>query len=289
MRKLEPNIKRRPSWLKVSGFGSRKYLEVTQLLKEYNLHTVCQEANCPNRGECYTSGTATFLILGPNCTRNCSFCNVTHGKAKPVDEREPERVARTVDILNLKHAVITSVTRDDLPDGGARQFVEVIRAIRKLPEKIIIEVLTPDFQENMSALNKIFQEKPEIFNHNIETVSRLYPSVRPQADYQRSLRILKAASDYQSMAVKSGLMVGLSESMEELDGLFGDLASSGVDYLTIGQYLAPSQKHHPIVKYYHPDEFDKLARLAESAGIEHVFSAPLVRSSYRAFNLFHSQ
>ncbi len=279
---IKNRVVSKPSWLKVKASGDSRYLEIQSLLKKHNLHTVCQEANCPNRGECFTSGTATFLILGPNCTRNCSFCNVNHDSIFPVDSDEPRNVARTVEIMKLKHAVITSVTRDDLPDGGASQFAECIREIRKLERNISIEVLTPDFQGDEESLRVVLDEKPEVFNHNVETVPRLYDEVRPQADYQQSLDVLAFASTYGNIAVKSGLMVGLGEEVEELVKVFGDLTRAGVKYLTIGQYLSPSKKHHPVVKYYHPDDFDRLADLARTKGIKSVFSAPLVRSSYHA-------
>ncbi len=279
----------KPPWLKVRAGRDDRYRQVQSLLKEQHLHTVCQEANCPNRGECFSSGTATFLILGPTCTRNCRFCNVTHGAAAPVDTNEPAHVARTVEILQLRHAVITSVTRDDLPDGGAAQFAAVINAIRALERKVSVEVLTPDFKGNRESLGTVFEADPDIFNHNVETVPRLYPAVRPQADYERSMNVLRFASESGRMAVKSGLMVGLGETIDELENLFFDLYQAGVEYLTIGQYLAPSQNHYPIAKFYHPDEFLDLGRRAEKIGIKYVFSAPLVRSSYHAGEQFHSQ
>lgn len=257
------------------------------LLKSNNLHTVCQEANCPNRGECFSSGTATFLIMGPKCTRNCRFCDVTPGKTSPLDLNEPERVAETVELLKLRHAVVTSVTRDDLPDGGAGQFALVIEAIRARRPSTTIEVLTPDFKGNREAAEKVFEAVPEVFNHNVETVARLYTEVRPQADYRRSLTLLNWGREYGGMAVKSGLMVGLGETVEELEEVFHDMARHGVEFLTIGQYLAPSPDHYPIRKYYHPEEFDRLAVKAREAGIGNVFSAPLVRSSYHAGQKFH--
>jgi lipoic acid synthetase len=272
----------KPDWLKVKVRLDGHYLEVQSLLKKHNLHTVCQEANCPNRGECFSSGTATFLIMGPNCTRRCRFCNVTGGAVGQLDRDEPQRVAETVKIMKLKHAVVTSVTRDDLPDGGAGHFAEVIRAIRARCPGTTIEVLTPDFKGSLPALNAVFAERPEVFNHNLETVKRLYPEVRPQAVYDRSLAVLAAARAFGDMVVKSGLMVGLGETVEELADAFDDLAHAGVESLTIGQYLAPSKNHHPVVKYYHPDEFSSLAVVATRAGIRQVFADPLVRSSYHA-------
>jgi len=276
----------KPPWLKVRACGNRKYLEVQSLLREHHLHTVCQEANCPNRGECFSSGTATFLIMGPNCTRNCAFCNVTHGKAAPLSDDEPAQVARTVDILKLKHAVVTSVTRDDLPDGGARRFAEVIAAIRDLEQGVTIEVLTPDFRGRMEHVQVVLDAEPDVFNHNVETAPRLYREVRPAADYRQSLAVLKYAADDGRAAVKSGLMVGLGETIEELHSVFSDLHSAGVELLTIGQYLSPSKEHHPVIRYYHPTEFDELADAARKIGIKSVFSGPLVRSSYHAREQF---
>lgn len=279
----------KPSWLKVRACGSKRYLELQSLLRKYSLHTVCQEANCPNRSECFSSGTATFLILGPNCTRNCTFCNVTHGEVHPVDENEPVNLACAVDVLGLSHVVITSVTRDDLPDGGAGQFVKVIRAIRRTNEHITIEILTPDFMGCRKDVEMVLEAQPDVFNHNIETVPRLYSKVRPDADYERSLQILKIASKTGKIAVKSGIMVGLGEAMSELRIVLKDLYSAGVEYLTIGQYLAPSENHHPIAKYYHPSDFVVLADMARRCGIRSVLAAPLVRSSYRAKELYRSQ
>ncbi|MEW5923769.1 MAG: lipoyl synthase [Candidatus Zixiibacteriota bacterium] len=282
---METNSKlpvNKPPWLKVRACGNHKYLEVQSLLKEHNLHTVCQEANCPNRGECFSSGTATFLIMGPNCTRNCSFCNVTPGHAAPLDEQEPARAARTVEILGIKHAVITSVTRDDLPDGGAQHFGKVIQAIRALKKEISIEVLTPDFRGVFDHVRTVLDARPDIFNHNVETVPSLYRTVRPGAVYNRSLDVLKFAANDGRAAVKSGLMVGLGETIEELHDVFADLYDAGVTFLTIGQYLSPSKNHHPVVRYYHPSEFEELAAKAREIGIKSVFSGPLVRSSYHA-------
>jgi lipoyl synthase len=272
----------RPEWLRVKAPGDKRYLEVRALLQKHHLHTVCQEANCPNRGECFSSGTATFLILGPNCTRNCRFCNITNGPVSPPDNSELDNVARTVELLGLKHAVITSVTRDDLPDGGAAQFAGVIRAIQGLGKKVTIEVLTPDFKGSIDSITTVLEAGPDVFNHNVETVPRLYQAVRPEADYDMSLGVLKTAADTQKVMTKSGLMVGLGETEEELVQVFADLSEAGVDFLTIGQYLPPSRGHYPVVKYYHPSEFKSLAEQAKGAGIGSVFSAPLVRSSYHA-------
>ncbi|UCD16380.1 MAG: lipoyl synthase [Candidatus Zixiibacteriota bacterium] len=277
----------RPEWLKVRVCGSPEYLEVQSLLKQHDLHTVCQEANCPNRAECFSKGTATFLIMGPNCTRNCRFCNVAHGATAEPDAAEPAHIARTVALLGIKHAVITSVTRDDLPDGGAGHFVRVVKAIRGLERGVTVEVLTPDFQGDPEALRKVLAVAPEVFNHNVETVPRLYPKVRPAANYRRSLKILGMAADHGDLLVKSGIMVGLGESAEELRLVFRDLKVSGVTLLTVGQYLPPSARHYPVARYYHPDEFNLLARQAREAGIPRVLAGPLVRSSYHAEEQYH--
>lgn len=282
-------ILEKPPWLKVRACGSGKYLELQALLKEHHLHTVCQEANCPNRGECFSLGTATFLIMGPNCTRNCTFCNVTHGKCSPLDHTEPKHIARAVALLGLQHAVITSVTRDDLTDGGAGHFVRVIEAVRALPREITIEVLTPDFKGAEKDILTVLRAGPDVFNHNVETVPRLYKAVRPQADFERSLKVLKMARDYRHATVKSGLMVGLGETADELREVFIALKEAGVKMLTIGQYLAPSPRHHPVVRYYPPDAFTALAEEARRCGIASVFAAPLVRSSYQAGRQYRSQ
>lgn len=273
---------KKPSWLKVKAFSGEGFDRVSRLLKENGLNTVCQAANCPNRGECFNRGTATFLILGPVCTRNCRFCDVKVGQPARVDVDEPLRVARLAGELGLRHVVITSVTRDDLPDGGAGQFVEVVRQLRKEVRDVTVEILTPDFAVQPEARHMIVSCRPDIFNHNVETVPRLYPDVRPQADYRGSLRLLNFVATESNITVKSGLMVGMGETFDELNEVFRDLADSGVSILTVGQYLAPSKDHYPVNRYLHPDEFVELRCLAEQAGIEKVFAAPLVRSSYLA-------
>jgi lipoic acid synthetase len=273
---------RKPSWLKVKAFGGQRFNDVSLILRERGLFTVCQEANCPNRGECYNRGTATFLILGPRCTRNCAFCDVSPGRPAPVNEREPQMVAEAASIMKLKHVVVTSVTRDDLADGGAGQFAQTIREIRRRLPECTIEVLTPDFKGSLESLDMVMQAGPDIFNHNVETVPRLYPEVRPSADYQRSLDLLETAATEYKARTKSGLMVGLGETRDELISVFHDLAAHKVTMLTIGQYLAPSPDHHPVIRYVPPDEFDDLAGLAREAGIAKVFAGPLVRSSYLA-------
>jgi len=281
----EDTSQRKPPWLKVTGFSGVAYDGVRGLLKQYGLNTVCQSANCPNRGECFNRGTATFLILGPLCTRNCRFCDVPSGKPKPPDPSEPSRVAAVALKLKLRHVVITSVTRDDLPDGGARQFAETVRGIRRhLPESTI-EVLTPDFKGTPAALEVVMAAAPDVFNHNLETIPRLYETVRPGADYQRSLDLLREAHDRYGAITKSGLMLGLGETIDELKEVFEDLAENQVSMLTIGQYLSPSREHLPVVRYVPPEEFDELAEVARSVGIRRVFSGPLVRSSYLADTL----
>lgn len=277
---------RKPSWLTVKGFGGEAFNRVNGLVREFELSTVCHEANCPNRGECFNRGTAVFMILGPNCTRGCRFCNVASGSPSPIDPHEPQRVAMAARKLGLRHVVITSVTRDDLEDGGAGHFAQTIEAVRhELPESTI-EVLTPDFQGSQSSLITVLDARPDVFNHNVETVPRLYPRVRPQANYERSLDLLRRAGLSSAARIKSGLMVGLGETREELKQVFVDLANSHVSLLTIGQYLAPSRRHLPVERFLPPEEFTLLQQEAENAGIAGVFSAPLVRSSYLADSLF---
>lgn len=273
---------RKPSWLKVRGFGGTEFNRVSGLLKDLELDTVCQEANCPNRGECFGRGTAVFLLMGPRCTRNCRFCNVQTGKASPLDPNEPSRVAEASARLKLRHVVITSVTRDDLPDGGAARFAQTVTAVRAALPRSTIEVLTPDFRGSRDSLATVMAARPDVFNHNVETVPRLYQRVRPAADYRQSLGLLHAASEYRQCLIKSGLMVGLGETVDEMTQVFGDLAAVGVSLLTIGQYLAPSSAHIPIARFVTPEEFAKYQTMAEHAGITSVFSGPLVRSSYLA-------
>lgn len=273
---------RKPPWLKVTAFSGSGYERVSHLLTDQSLHTVCQEANCPNRGECFNRGTATFLIMGPQCTRNCRFCNIQTGRPAALDAGEPARIAEVAARLKLRHVVVTSVTRDDLPDGGAGHFAATVTELRKRLPKASIELLTPDFRDCPEALPIIIKASPEVFNHNVETVPRLYTTVRPGADYRRSLDLLRHMARQSDMVIKSGLMVGLGETNDELEAVFADLADAGVQVLTIGQYLAPSKKHHPIDRYVPPEEFDRLAKAARASGIGKVFAAPLVRSSYRA-------
>ena len=273
---------RKPPWLKVTAFGGEGYERVSHLLADLHLNTVCQAANCPNRGECFNRGTATFLIMGSICTRSCTFCNIGNGRPAVLDPEEPARLAEMAARLELKHVVVTSVTRDDLPDGGAAHFAEVVRQLRLRLPSATVELLAPDFRGVPGAADTIIAAAPDVFNHNVETVPRLYAEVRPGADYRRSLDLLRYVRDHSILLTKSGLMVGLGETETELEAVFEDLASTGVSILTIGQYLAPSPKHHPVVRYVSPEEFDRLAKTARDAGIGQVVSAPLVRSSYRA-------
>jgi len=279
--------KRKPDWLKVSIRSGQGSGQVKEILERLSLNTVCKEANCPNLMECFCRKTATFMILGRVCTRNCTFCNVIKGNTEKVDPDEPLHVAEAVRELELNHVVITSVTRDDLPDGGAGHFVKVIEEIKKFDSRVTIEVLIPDFNGDPSALRKIVEAEPQIINHNVETVERLYPEVRPMASYSRSLELLSRVKQMNgSILTKSGIMVGLGEKKEEVIKVFEDLRSSGCNILTVGQYLAPSEKHHPVVEYIHPDLFEEYKRIGLEMGFRFVASAPLVRSSYHADKVF---
>ncbi|MBP7071865.1 MAG: lipoyl synthase [Clostridia bacterium] len=276
-------IKRKPDWLRIDLNKGRSLNYVKEILSRFSLNTVCEEANCPNRMECFSKKTATFMILGSQCTRNCRFCNVTHGTPQPVDPEEPDKVAKAAAELELKHVVVTSVTRDDLPDGGARHFSRVIKAIKSLSSDTVVEVLIPDFRGSFAALETVVKAKPEVLNHNIETVPRLYPEVRPAAIYERSLELLSRVKSIDgSMLTKSGIMVGLGEKEEEVFRVFNDLRSAGCDFLTIGQYLAPSAGHYPVAEYISPEIFKMYKEKALSLGFSFVASAPLVRSSYNA-------
>ncbi|WP_373897995.1 lipoyl synthase [Haloimpatiens sp. FM7315] len=278
---------KKPEWLKVKISLNKNSSEINNLLKDLNLNTVCDEALCPNRGECFCKGTATFMILGKNCTRNCRFCNVTKSKPEPVNEDEPRNLAKAVEILKLKYVVITSVTRDDLEDGGASQFVKVIREIRKLNKGVTIEVLIPDFKGNEEALKAVMDEKPDILNHNVETVPNLYSTVRPMAIYKRSLKVLENAKQInKSILTKSGIMLGLGETKDEVVALMRDLREVDCDILTIGQYLQPSKLHHEVVEYVHPDVFKEYENIGKGLGFKYIASAPLVRSSYNAKDVF---
>ncbi|HBC95845.1 MAG TPA: lipoyl synthase [Clostridium sp.] len=274
---------RKPDWLKIKIRGGESSGEVKNILKKYSLNTVCREANCPNRMECFSRKRATFMILGKNCTRNCTFCNVNKAKPERVDEREPLNIARAIDRLGLRHAVITSVTRDDLEDGGAYHFARVIEEIKKLKKNITIEVLIPDFKGDRCALKKVVDAKPDVINHNVETAPRLYKDVRPMAIYERSLNLLNDVKELDgSIFTKSGFMLGLGEEREDVIGLLKDLRKVDCDIVTIGQYLAPSSKHHPVEEYVHPSVFEEYRKIGLELGFKYVASSPLVRSSYRA-------
>lgn len=273
----------RPDWLKVRFPGGENYHELKRLMRSLNLHTICEEALCPNIGECWGNRTATFLILGDICTRNCGFCNVRTGRPIGLDREEPERLARAVQYLGLRHIVITSVTRDDLPDGGAEIYAETIRRLRAYNPNCGIEVLIPDFQGNWDALRVVMEARPDILNHNLETVPRLYRRVRPKAIYTQSLELLRRAREMApDVVTKSGLMVGLGETRQELSQVFRDLRANGVDILTVGQYLRPTMRHLPVERYVPPEEFADYKREALALGFRHVESGPLVRSSYHA-------
>ena len=274
---------KRPDWLRVRYKAGYDFNKVEELLERLNLHTVCEEAACPNKGECFNRKTATFMILGSVCTRNCAFCNVSGGKPEEVMAAEPANIAEAVKELGLKHVVITSVTRDDLPDGGAAHFADVIRKIKESAGQTIIEVLIPDFQGDKDALKTVINAGPDIINHNVETIPALYSEVRPQADYRQSIELLgrvKELSD--NIYTKSGIMLGLGESDDEVFRVFEDLRSVGCDFLTVGQYLSPSEAHHPVIAWITPEHFTHIGKTALEMGFKHVASAPLVRSSYLA-------
>ena len=281
---VRPYRERKPPWFKVKAPGSPKYLELKAKIDGASLHTVCEEAACPNIGECWQSGTATFMILGDTCTRRCGFCNVKTGQPTHHDPLEPLRVAQKVKEMDLRHAVITSVDRDDLPDLGSTAFVGVIRSIRRLSPGTKVEVLTPDFRGQEMPLARVIAERPDVFNHNVETVPRLYPLARRGSKFLRSCRVLENAKEMggDGVVTKSGLMTGLGESKEELVDTFGILRDHGVQVLTVGQYLRPTENHLPVVRYWHPDEFAELEREAYAMGFESVAAGPLVRSSYHA-------
>jgi len=272
----------KPKYLKIKDFDCKKYLETLNLIKKHHLSTVCLSANCPNRYHCFSNGTATFMILGEVCTRNCRYCNIKSKKPEKVDEKEPKRLALAVKKLNLDYVVITSVARDDLEDGGSSCFVSSINEIRK-NNSSNIEILIPDFKGNKLALGKVVKGKPEVINHNIETVKELFSRLRPQGDYNRSLSLLKNIKNINpSTITKSGLMVGLGETKDQILKTLKDLKKAKVDILTIGQYLAPSSKHANIEKYYSETEFLELKNIAKDLGFKEVVSGPMIRSSYKA-------
>jgi lipoic acid synthetase len=279
---------RRPDWLKVRIPSGENFFEVRRILRSHKLNTICEDAMCPNIAECWGKHrTATFMILGDICTRACAFCAVTSGRPTEYDLMEPARVAAAIADLKLKHAVVTSVDRDDLKDGGAMIFAETVRQIRRLDRNVKIELLTPDFQGSLDSVRTIIDAGPDIFSHNIETVRRLYPTIRFKSDYTTSFGLLKAAKGMASeIFIKTGIMIGLGETKEEITELMQHAVEAGVDILTIGQYLRPSIKHAEIKKYYHPDEFAELRDLGRGLGIKWVFSGPLVRSSYHAEDVF---
>lgn len=282
-------MQRKPDWLRVRLSDTKKYNSVNDVIKARQLNTVCEGANCPNRVHCYSQKTATFLILGEQCTRNCRFCNIEQGELPQPDLSEPERVALGIKDLGLAHAVITSVTRDDLSDGGASVFAMTVQAIRRHSPETIIELLIPDMQGNKEAIDVVMATMPEVLNHNIETVHRLYPMVRPEADYDQSLEVLRyVKAKYPEILTKSGLMLGLGESIDEVKSVMRDLRDAQVDFITIGQYLQPSPKHYELVAYITPEVFGQLEAYGKSIGFKGIASAPLVRSSYYAKELYEA-
>ena len=276
-------IKKKPSWIRSRLINSQNFFLTKSIINQKKIHTVCQEANCPNITECWSKRHATFLIMGDVCTRACAFCDIKTGKPKPLDLFEPIKIAKATKELNLKHVVITSVDRDDLIDGGAEHFSKVIHEVRKMNNSTTIEVLTPDFLRKGKAFTKVVLAEPDVFNHNIETVPSLYLKVRPGSRYFASLELLKSVKQMdKTIFTKSGIMLGMGEKRDEILQVMDDLKSADVDFITIGQYLQPSVKHHPLERYVHPDEFKELKRIAESKGFLIVASSPLTRSSYHA-------
>lgn len=283
--KIEPSQpKRKPEWIRAKSHGDPRVQHIKDMLREHNLHSVCEEAACPNLGECFAHGTATFLIMGNICTRRCPFCDVAHGRPDPLDENEPAHLAKTIAAMQLKHVVITSVDRDDLRDGGANHFVQCINEVRRQSPSTDIEVLVPDFRGRMDvALEILTQSPPDIFNHNLETVPRLYKAARPGSDYQWSLDLIRRFQElHPEVPTKSGLMLGLGETMEEVKQVMQDLRDHGCRMLTLGQYLQPSRHHLPVDRFVTPAEFDELGELGKQMGFDHVASGPMVRSSYHA-------
>ena len=277
-------IQRKPEWIRMKAPDSARYQEIKKILRDNQLHTVCEEASCPNIGECFSGGTATFMILGDICTRRCPFCDVSHGKPLPPDVNEPENLARTIAQMKLNYVVITSVDRDDLKDGGAQHFVDCIHAVRSYSPNIKIEILVPDFRGRLEVSMQILSKAPpDVMNHNLETVPRLYKQARPGSDYQNSLTLLKTFGDlYPNVPTKSGLMLGLGETDEEILAVMKDLRMHNVSMLTLGQYLQPSVHHFPVMRYVEPIVFDHLKQKAESMGFNNTASGPMVRSSYHA-------
>ena len=275
--------RRHPDWLKVRIGSGKNYASMKSLLRDARLHTICEEARCPNIAECFGNGTAVFLIMGDVCTRNCRYCNVKHGKPLVLNPDEPGDVALSVKALGLKYAVITSVTRDDLPDGGADVFVETVQQVKNMNPSCKVEVLIPDFKGDASSLEKIIDSNPDVINHNIEVVEDLFPSIRPEGDYKTSLKVLKKIKEIKpTIRSKSGFMIGIGENKEQIVKTMKDLRDADVDFLTIGQYLQPTRDHVEITKYYTPGEFKEFKTTAIGLGFKHVESGPLVRSSYHA-------
>ncbi len=277
-------VLRKPEWIRMKAPDSARYQEIKRVLRENNLHTVCEEASCPNIGECFSGGTATFMILGDICTRRCPFCDVAHGKPLPPDVNEPENLARTIAQMKLRYVVITSVDRDDLLDGGAQHFVDCIKAVRAQSPDIKIEILVPDFRGRLDvAMNILRAAPPDVMNHNLETIPRLYKQARPGSDYQNSLNLLKTFAEmYPHIPTKSGLMLGLGETNEEIVEVMRDLRAHKVSMLTLGQYLQPSVHHLPVMRYVEPAVFEQLREKAEAMGFNNTASGPMVRSSYHA-------
>ena len=281
---LTPITARKPAWLKVPAPGGPNYVTLKQLMQDLRLHTVCEEAHCPNIGECWEHRAATFMILGDVCTRNCAYCAVAHGTPAPLDRDEPARLAAAVERMGLRHVVITSVDRDDLPNGGAEIFAAAIAEIRRCTPGTSVEVLIPDFKGSEAALRLVVEAAPDILNHNLETIDRLYRLARPGGRYQRALALLARAKELApALLTKSGIMCGLGEEWDELLAAMRDVRAQGVDILTLGQYLRPSREHLPIARYYTPDDFAELRRLGLAMGYRHVEAGPLVRSSYHAW------
>lgn len=277
---------RRPEWLKLKPLDSTVLTRMRKLNRGLKLHTICESARCPNRTECFAQGTATFMLLGDICTRNCTFCAVKHGKPEAPDPEEPEHIVSAVKKLGLRYVVITSVTRDDLPDGGAVQFAQIIKALRAYDSNILVEVLVPDFRGSLPAWQIVIDASPDVLNHNVETVPRLYLEVRPGANYQRSLELLRRAK-LNGLLTKSGLMLGLGENRQEIIEVMADLREAGCDLMTIGQYLQPSLKHHKVVRYVTPDEFAQYEVIARKMRFLGVSSGPLVRSSFNAIDFYN--
>ena len=284
--KIVPTEKpaRKPRWIRAKSPTGPRVAQIKNMLRTHNLHTVCEEASCPNLGECFGNGTATFMIMGELCTRRCPFCDVAHGRPEPLDTEEPQQLARAVQLLELNYVVVTSVDRDDLRDGGAQHFVDCINAVRKGSPNTRIEVLVPDFRGRMDIALKIMQQSlPDVFNHNLETVQRLYKQARPGSDYEWSLQLLKRfKAEQPDVTTKSGIMLGLGEEIDEIKRLMEDLRAHDVDMVTLGQYLQPSKYHLPVERYVTPEEFDQLGKFGEALGFSNVASGPMVRSSYHA-------